>query len=163
MSAVSRGVMPRSSALWTTARVSSRPMRPPKLLQPSPTSDTRRPDRPRFRYSMAHPAGSCFRAARECHGSRGAGTGPIPPDRFHRADSTGPIPPGRFRRSRYGRYGLLPVRPFPYPPRAMKIEAPFDQHRDIVRPEWIAYNGHMNVEYYITPFSTPTATISKIR
>src|SRR3546814_18734795 len=97
---------------------------------------------------MAHPAGSCFRAARECHGSRGAGTGPIPPDRFHRADSTGPIPPGRFRRSRYGRYGLLPVRPFPYTPRAMKIEAPFEQHRDIVRPEWIDYNGHTNVPYY---------------
>src|SRR5215203_6247688 len=41
--------MPRSSALWTTLRVASRSMRPPKLLQPRPTSDTRRPDDPRLR------------------------------------------------------------------------------------------------------------------
>src|SRR5829696_9248712 len=48
-SAVSKSVMPRSSALWTTLRVASRSMRPPKLLQPRLTSDTRRPDDPRLR------------------------------------------------------------------------------------------------------------------
>ena len=33
----------------------------------------------------------------------------------------------------------------------MEFEAPFDQHRDVVRPEWIDYNGHMNVAYYVLP------------
>ena len=36
-------------------RGASRSMRPPKLLQPSPTSDTRRPDLPRLRCSMSAP------------------------------------------------------------------------------------------------------------
>ena len=40
----------------------------------------------------------------------------------------------------------------------MKIEAPFDQHRDIVRPEWIDYNGHMNVAYYMLAFDNATDT-----
>src|SRR6516165_9281092 len=40
MSAVSKSVMPASSAAPTTASVSARPMRPPKLLQPSPTTLT---------------------------------------------------------------------------------------------------------------------------
>src|SRR6516164_7142729 len=40
--------MPRSSALWTTWRVAARSMRPPKLLQPRPTTETCRPDFPRF-------------------------------------------------------------------------------------------------------------------
>src|SRR5829696_382132 len=48
--------MPRSIALCTTLRVASRSMRPPKLLQPRPTTDTRRPDLPRFR--------SCMRCSR---------------------------------------------------------------------------------------------------
>src|SRR3954465_7667132 len=47
--------MPRSSALWTTLRVASRSIRPPKLLQPRPTSDTRRPDDPRLRSCMRSP------------------------------------------------------------------------------------------------------------
>src|ERR1700760_3104231 len=45
--------MPRSSALWITARVAASSIRPPKLLQPSPMADTRSPDRPRLRISMA--------------------------------------------------------------------------------------------------------------
>src|SRR5258708_22747556 len=49
MSAVSKRVMPRSSALCTTLREASRSMRPPKLVQPSPTSETSRPDFPRLR------------------------------------------------------------------------------------------------------------------
>src|SRR5262249_34699664 len=51
MSASSKKVMPRSSALWTTFCVAAKSMRPPKLLQPSPTADTRRPELPRFRCS----------------------------------------------------------------------------------------------------------------
>src|SRR5580698_1823552 len=43
--------MPRSSALCTTLRVASRSMRPPKLLQPRPIADTRKPDAPRLRIS----------------------------------------------------------------------------------------------------------------
>ena len=31
----------------------------------------------------------------------------------------------------------------------MKIEAPLTVHRETVRPEWIDYNGHMNVAYYL--------------
>src|SRR3954447_2428252 len=45
--------MPRSIALWTTLRVASRSMRPPKLLQPRPTTETRRPDFPRLRSCIA--------------------------------------------------------------------------------------------------------------
>ncbi len=26
--------------------------------------------------------------------------------------------------------------------------APFDEHRDVVRPEWIDDNGHPNMGYY---------------
>src|SRR5262249_19299045 len=44
--------MPMSSALWTTLRVASRSMRPPKLLQPRPTTETRRPDFPKFLCSI---------------------------------------------------------------------------------------------------------------
>src|SRR5690348_13023909 len=51
MSAVSNSVMPRSSALWITRRVASSSMRPPKLLQPRPIAETRRPDVPRLRIS----------------------------------------------------------------------------------------------------------------
>src|ERR1700756_5031448 len=49
--------MPRSSALWTTLRVAARSMRPPKLLQPRPTTETRRPDFPRFRCSIRSSGG----------------------------------------------------------------------------------------------------------
>ena len=34
----------------------------------------------------------------------------------------------------------------------MQIPAPFDNARDVVRPEWIDYNGHMNVGYYQVVF-----------
>src|SRR5260370_1149788 len=47
--------MPRSSALCTTFFVASKSMRPPKLLQPRPTTDTRRPDRPTLRCSNQCP------------------------------------------------------------------------------------------------------------
>src|SRR6187402_3473218 len=57
--------MPRSSALWTTLRVASRSIRPPKLLQPRPTSDTRRPDDPRLRSCIRSPLSIPALEARE--------------------------------------------------------------------------------------------------
>src|SRR6266436_861849 len=52
MSAVSNSVMPRSIALWITLREVSRSVRWPKLLQPRPTAETRRPEPPRLRICM---------------------------------------------------------------------------------------------------------------
>ena len=36
--------------------------------------------------------------------------------------------------------------------------APFDQHRDVVRPEWIDDNGHLNMGYYVVAFDLATDT-----
>lgn len=36
------------------------------------------------------------------------------------------------------------------------IAAPFDVHRDVVRPEWIDHNGHMNMGYYVVVFDFAT-------
>ena len=36
------------------------------------------------------------------------------------------------------------------------LEAPFDRYRDVVRPEWIDENGHMNVGYYVVVFDYAT-------
>ncbi len=36
--------------------------------------------------------------------------------------------------------------------RAMTIDAPLALHSEPVRPEWIDYNGHMNVAYYTMVF-----------
>lgn len=36
------------------------------------------------------------------------------------------------------------------------IETPFDRHRAVVLPEWIDYNGHMNVAYYLLAFDRAT-------
>src|ERR1700709_2537147 len=52
MSAVSNSVTPRSIALWITLREVSRSVRWPKLLQPRPTAETRRPEPPRLRICM---------------------------------------------------------------------------------------------------------------
>ena len=38
----------------------------------------------------------------------------------------------------------------------MTIAAPFDVYRDVVRPEWIDHNGHMNVGYYLVVFDYAT-------
>ena len=38
----------------------------------------------------------------------------------------------------------------------MTIDAPLELHRDKVRPEWIDYNGHMNVAYYVLAFDYAT-------
>src|SRR3981081_2860252 len=52
MWAVSNSVTPRSIALWITLREVSRSVRWPKLLQPRPTAETRRPEPPRLRICM---------------------------------------------------------------------------------------------------------------
>ena len=36
------------------------------------------------------------------------------------------------------------------------IEAPLDRYRDVVRPEWIDHNRHMNVGYYLVVFDYAT-------
>jgi len=36
--------------------------------------------------------------------------------------------------------------------------APFDEHRDVVRPEWIDENGHFNMGYYVVAFDMATDT-----
>src|SRR3989304_661306 len=53
MSAVSNSVTPRSSARLTTAADCSLSIRIPKLLQPSPATETCRPERPTLRYSIS--------------------------------------------------------------------------------------------------------------
>lgn len=35
-------------------------------------------------------------------------------------------------------------------------EAPWASHAEVVRPEWIDYNGHMNVAYYVLVFDHAT-------
>jgi acyl-CoA thioester hydrolase len=37
-----------------------------------------------------------------------------------------------------------------------EIPAPFDGYRTDIRPEWIDYNGHMNVAYYVLVFDYAT-------
>jgi acyl-CoA thioester hydrolase len=36
------------------------------------------------------------------------------------------------------------------------IPAPFDAYRDVVRPEWIDHNGHMNMGFYLVVFDLAT-------
>lgn len=47
---------------------------------------------------------------------------------------------------------------FPYTLPDLDLAAPFDRHRDVVRPAWIDGNGHMNVGYYIVAFDLATDT-----
>jgi acyl-CoA thioester hydrolase len=48
---------------------------------------------------------------------------------------------------------------FPYPLPELDLAAPFDRHRETVRPEWIDPNGHMNVGYYMVAFDHATDTL----
>ena len=41
----------------------------------------------------------------------------------------------------------------------MTDAAPLDLHRTTVRPEWIDYNGHMNVAYYLLAFDHATDAV----
>lgn len=36
------------------------------------------------------------------------------------------------------------------------IPAPLELHRDTVQPEWVDYNGHMNVAFYVLAFDHAT-------
>ncbi|HEU5321004.1 MAG TPA: thioesterase family protein [Methylomirabilota bacterium] len=36
------------------------------------------------------------------------------------------------------------------------LAAPFDAYRDVVRPEWIDHNGHMNMGFYLVVFDLAT-------
>ena len=36
------------------------------------------------------------------------------------------------------------------------IAAPFDAYRDVVRPDWIDHNQHMNMGYYVVVFDLAT-------
>ena len=38
----------------------------------------------------------------------------------------------------------------------MSIPAPLKLHKDLIAPEWIDYNGHMNVSYYVLLFDRAT-------
>ncbi|MEM7222187.1 MAG: thioesterase family protein [Pseudomonadota bacterium] len=40
----------------------------------------------------------------------------------------------------------------------MTTAGPLDQHRERLRPEWIDYNGHLNVAYYLLVFDHATDT-----
>src|ERR1700681_3198951 len=76
MSAVSNSVMPRSIALWITLREASRSVRWPKLLQPRPTAETRKPEPPRLRICMDQSCGKLFRyiyVGPRTSGAQGAG------------------------------------------------------------------------------------------
>jgi acyl-CoA thioester hydrolase len=39
------------------------------------------------------------------------------------------------------------------------IPAPFAMHQSVVRPEWIDFNGHMNLAYYVVVFDEATDTL----
>ncbi len=41
-------------------------------------------------------------------------------------------------------------------PAAEEIAAPFDAYRDVVRPEWIDHNQHMNMGFYLVVFDLAT-------
>ena len=47
----------------------------------------------------------------------------------------------------------------PYPMIELDLAAPFDQHRATVLPEWIDWNGHMNVGFYVVAFDKATDTL----
>ena len=47
----------------------------------------------------------------------------------------------------------------PYPMIELDLSAPFDQHRATVLPEWIDWNGHMNVGFYVVAFDKATDTL----
>ena len=38
----------------------------------------------------------------------------------------------------------------------LRIPAPFDSYRNVVRPEWIDHNGHLNMGYYLVVFDLAT-------
>ena len=57
------------------------------------------------------------------------------------------------------RYGPARMKPAPYPTLDLDPGAPLDRHRATVLPEWIDWNGHMNVGYYVVAFDKATDTL----
>jgi acyl-CoA thioester hydrolase len=47
----------------------------------------------------------------------------------------------------------------PYPIVDLDLAAPLDRHRAKVLPEWIDWNGHMNVGFYVVAFDKATDTL----
>jgi len=47
----------------------------------------------------------------------------------------------------------------PYPMIEPSLDAPLDVHRATVLPEWIDWNGHMNVGFYVVAFDKATDTL----
>jgi len=47
----------------------------------------------------------------------------------------------------------------PYPMIEPNLGAPLDVHRATVLPEWIDWNGHMNVGFYVVAFDKATDTL----
>jgi acyl-CoA thioester hydrolase len=56
-------------------------------------------------------------------------------------------------------YEPVTLSPWSRPLTTSEIPAPFCLHRETVRPEWIDYNGHMNVAYYILVFDHATDVV----
>lgn len=46
----------------------------------------------------------------------------------------------------------LPLASLPYDFPELVTRAPLDTHRSTVVPEWVDWNGHMNVAFYVTAF-----------
>ncbi len=51
------------------------------------------------------------------------------------------------------------MRSAPYPMIELDLSAPLDRHRATVKPDWIDWNGHMNVGYYVVAFDQATDTL----
>src|ERR1041384_1175258 len=51
------------------------------------------------------------------------------------------------------------MEPPPSPLIALHLSAPLDIHRAHVLPEWIDWNGHMNVGFYVVAFDKATDTL----
>ncbi len=47
----------------------------------------------------------------------------------------------------------------PYPMIDLDLAAPLDRHPATVLPDWIDWNGHMNVGYYVVAFDKATDTL----
>ncbi len=47
----------------------------------------------------------------------------------------------------------------PVPIIDLDLGIPLDRHRVTVKPEWIDWNGHMNVGYYVVAFDQATDTL----
>lgn len=49
----------------------------------------------------------------------------------------------------------------PYDIEDLDLSAPLDRHRCEVLPEWIDWNGHMNVGFYVVAFDKATDTLCR--